>query len=96
MAYSNFSEKYVLNTCAQINFYAFYNATQKSEPCDKKRPNAEKSVGFCMEKAEAVVLWNEAKSHFDKCKANGVDIGKLKTVHSYKDTEDGAISLRQA
>ena len=82
MAYSSFLDKYMFNTTLEPpragQFYAFNSATQKSEPCDKTRPNAEKSVGVRMEKAEAVALWNEAKSHFDKCEANGADMANLK------------------
>lgn len=98
MAFSNFKDKYVLDVefeYPRVNqFYAFNSATQKSEPCDATRPSAEKSVGFRMQKQQAVDLWKEAKSHFDNCKANGADIGEFQTVHSYKENEDGTISFR--
>lgn len=98
MAFNNFKDKYVLNVELEYprvdQFYTFNSATQKSEPCDKTRPGAEKSLGFRMDKIQAAAFWKEAEAHFNECKANGADIGDFKTVHSYKENDDGTISFR--
>ena len=95
---SDFKTRFVLNCELEFprvnQYYWFNSATRKSEPCDKTRPGAEKSVGFRLPKEDAVELWNEAKAHFNEVKARKPDMGEFKTIHSYRENEDGTISFR--
>jgi len=95
---SDFKTRFVLNCeleYPRLNQYFWFNsATRKSEPCDKTRPGAEKSVGFKLPKDEAAKLWNDAKAHFNDVKSRKPDMGDFQTIHSYRENDDGTISFK--
>ena len=95
---SDFKTRFVLDCELEYprlnQYYWFNSSTRKSEPCEKTRPGAEKSVGFKLPKDKAVELWNDAKAHFNDVKSRKPDMGDFKTIHSYRENEDGTISFR--
>lgn len=73
-----------------------YNAVErKSEKCSVTTPGASWSCGFTVSKEEASRIWKEAQAHYNECKSRSKDskMGEFKTIHSYKQNEDGTITF---
>lgn len=73
-----------------------YNAHEhNSEKCLITTPGSFWSCGFTVSKEEATRIWNEAKDHYNNRKKldKSGKMGDFKTVHSYKQNEDGTITF---
>jgi hypothetical protein len=75
--------------------YLYNSVERKSEKCSTTTPQAAWSCGFTVSKEEAVRIWGDAKDHYNECKSRSKDskMGDFKTVHSYKQNEDGTITF---
>ena len=75
--------------------YLYNSVERKSEKCSTTTPQAAWSCGFTVSKDEATRIWKEATDHYNECKSRSKDskMGEFKTVHSYKQNEDGTITF---
>ena len=75
--------------------YLYNSIERKSEKVSTTTPQAAWSCGFTVSKEEATRIWNEATQHYNDCKSRSKDskMGDFKTVHSYKQNEDGTITF---
>jgi hypothetical protein len=68
--------------------YRFNTAKQASEPCAPTAANASWSVAFDMPKAEAKILFDELRGHYEACKARNSRMPDFKTVFGMKKLKD--------
>jgi hypothetical protein len=68
--------------------YRFNTAKQASEPCAPTAANASWSVVFDMPKAEAKILFDELRGHYEACKSRNSRMPDFKTVFGMKKLKD--------